>query len=179
MSRIAYLIDQIVETRSFANRLISEMPHDLWFRKPPNTDSNFAWQIGHMMMAQNFHGITVITGRNENVINLIPVAKYVSYFNGMGALHRSIEEGVIPPTALKQQFDAIHKVCLETLHSLEDEDLREDLEPIPIKHPIAETKYEAISWCFKHEMWHCAEMEAIKRELGHPIIWTKQNKLSS
>ena len=41
----------------------------------------------------------------------------------------------------------------------------------PFKHPVAETKYEALSWSFKHEMWHSAEMEAIKRELGYPIVW--------
>ncbi len=27
------------------------------------------------------------------------------------------------------------------------------------------------SWCFKHEMWHSAEMEAIKQALGYPIKW--------
>jgi len=69
-----------------------------------------------MMMAQNFHAITVITGRNEKLNNLIPV-----------------------------QF----------------------------KHPIAETKHEALSWCFKHERWHCAEMEAIKRDVGHATKWMK------
>jgi len=30
-----------------------------------------------------------------------------------------------------------------------------------------------LSWSFKHEMWHSAEMEAIKRELGYPIVWMK------
>lgn len=49
--------------------------------------------------------------------------------------------------------------------------LSEDLEPIPFKHPVANNKYEALAWCFKHEMWHSAEMEAIKRALGHPIKW--------
>ena len=65
MCKIDFLVDQIIESRNFVNRLISEIPQDLWYIIPSNTDSNFAWQIGHLMMAQNFHGITVITGKNE------------------------------------------------------------------------------------------------------------------
>jgi len=171
MSKVGFLTDQIMESRNFVNRLISEIPQSLWFKIPFNTDSNFAWQIGHLMMAQNFHAITVITGRNEKVNEMIPVAEYVKLFNGMGTLHRSVKEDIIPSSKLKQQFDAVHNICIESLNKLTDEILSDRLEPIPIKHPIAETKYEAISWCFKHEMWHSAEMEAIKRDLGHPIRW--------
>ena len=84
MSKIEFLKDQFIESRNFVNRLVSEMPEDLWFTIPENTDSNFAWQIGHLMMAQNFHALTVITGRNEQVNNLIP-ARFNKVFNGMGS----------------------------------------------------------------------------------------------
>jgi len=173
MSEIEFLKDQLVETRMFANRLISEIPEDLWYTIPANTDSNFAWQIGHMMMAQNFHAITVITGRNEKVNNLIPVVQYNKIFNGMGSLHRSVEKDFIPTATLKGQFDTIFEICIGNLGTLRDDILGEKLEPIPFKHPIAETKREALSWCFKHEMWHCAEMEAIKRDVGHATKWMK------
>jgi uncharacterized damage-inducible protein DinB len=43
-----------------------------------------------------------------------------------------------------------------------------------LKDQIIESRnYEALSWCFKHEMWHSAEMEDIKRTLGHPIKWLR------
>jgi hypothetical protein len=171
MSKIEFLRDQIMESRNFVNRLISELPEDLWYTIPTGTDSNFAWQIGHMMMSQNFHAITVITGRNEKVGNLIPVADYVKLFNGMGTLHRSVENNLVPASTLKEQFDAVHEICMDNLSRLTDDMLGEKLEPIPFKHPVANIKYEALSWCFKHEMWHSAEMEAIKLALGHPIKW--------
>jgi len=171
MNKIEFLKDQIIESRCFINRLISEMPQDLWYTIPDHTDSNFAWQIGHMMMAQNFHAITVITGKNEKVNDLIPVAQYNKIFYGMGSLHRSVDKDLISTAKLKEQFDTVHEICIDNLARLNDEVLDHKLEPIPFKHPIAETKYEAISWCFKHEMWHSAEMEAIKRDLGHPIKW--------
>lgn len=171
MSKIEFLRDQIIESRNFINRLISETPQDLWYKIPDNTDSNFAWQIGHVMMAQNFHAITVITGRNEKINELIPVARYNKIFNGMGSLHRSVEKDLIPTVKLKEQFDTVHEICISNLDKQSDDILDNELEPIPFKHPIAEIKYEAIAWCFKHEMWHAAEMEAIKRDLNCPIKW--------
>ena len=170
MSKIEFLKDQFIESRNFVNRLVSEMPEDLWFTIPENTDSNFAWQIGHLMMAQNFHALTVITGRNEKIHKVIPI-QFNKIFNGMGSLHRSVDKDIITAKELKEQFDMVHEICLNSLNNLSDDILFDKLEPIPFKHPVAENKYEALSWCFKHEMWHSAEMEAIKRDLGYPIKW--------
>ena len=64
----------------------------------------------------------------------------------------------------------LHNV-LKTMEKAHGRTPESKLSPLPFKHPVAETKYEALSWSFKHEMWHSAEMEAIKRELGYPIVW--------
>lgn len=173
MKQIDFLKQQIVESRSFVNRLISELPLSLWYEIPENTDSNFAWQVGHLMISQNFHAITCITGRNDKVWNLIPVVDYVNIFNGMGTQHRSAERNIVSASKLIEQFNSVHDICIENLSRLNDDILSQALEPIPFKHPVAETKYEALSWCFKHEMWHSAEMEAIKIALKHPTVWMK------
>ncbi|MDR2968377.1 MAG: DinB family protein [Tannerellaceae bacterium] len=173
MSKIEFLRDQIIESRNFVNRLISELPQDLWYVIPENTDSNFAWQIGHLMISQNFHAITCVAGRSEKVLELIPVIEYVKLFNGMGTSHRSVEKDIIPTDVLKQQFDTVHEICIDGLAKLDDDILNWPLEPVPFKHPVADTKYESLSWCFKHEMWHSAEMEELKRTLGYPIQWLR------
>lgn len=123
------------------------------------------------MLSQNFHAITVITGMNKEVNEIIPVRSYVRLFNGMGSLHRSVEKDLIPTSKLKDQLNAVHQICLDSLSKLDDSILGDKLEPLPFKHPVADTKYEALSWCFKHEMWHSAEMEEIKRSLAYPIKW--------
>lgn len=61
MTTLEFLKNQVIETRSFTKRLISEMPEDLWFEIPENTDSNFAWQIGHIFLAQNYHIISLVS----------------------------------------------------------------------------------------------------------------------
>jgi len=173
MRQVDFLREQIIESRNFVNRLISEIPKDLWYEIPENTDSNFAWQIGHLMISQNFHAITCITGRNEKVSNLVSISDYVKIFNGMGTQHRSVAKHTISTDMLIEQFNAVHEICINNLSKLDDGILFSTLEPIPFKHPVANTKYEALSWCFKHEMWHSAEMEAIKLALGCPIVWMK------
>lgn len=173
MKQIDFLKEQIIESRNFVNRLISELPKDLWYEIPENTDSNFIWQIGHLMISQNFHAITCITGRNDKVSKLIPLTDYVKIFNGMGTLHRSVQKDIISASKLIEQFNVVHEICIHNLSRLDDDILLHALEPIPFKHPVANTKYDALSWCFKHEMWHSAEMEAIKLALNHPIVWMK------
>lgn len=44
MNRIEFLKKQIIESREFVNRLMSEIPEELWYTIPENTDANFAWQ---------------------------------------------------------------------------------------------------------------------------------------
>ena len=166
MSKIDFLKEQIIEARTFVNRLMSELPEDLWYVIPEGTDSNFIWQVGHLLVSQNFHTLTAVTGVNEKVGRLVPIQKYNRIFNGMGTLHRSIEEGLIPVAELREQTEIIHQICIENLETLNDDVLAECLQPLPFKHPVAETKYEALSWSFKHEMWHSAEMEAIKKRVG-------------
>jgi hypothetical protein len=169
INRIEFLIEQIGETRDFTNRLISEIPRELWFEIPEHTDMNFAWQIGHLIVSQNFHCITVVHGKNPKVFDTMPIMKYIRSFYGMGTEHRSIEEGIYPATQLHDHFDLIQQITLDLLETFPEKKLNDPLEPIPLKHPLATTKYEALSWSFKHEMWHCAEMEMVKRLIGRPI----------
>ena len=121
MRKIDFLREQIIESRNFVNRLISEIPQDLWYTIPESTDSNFAWQIGHLMISQNFHAITCITGRNPKIAELIPIVDYVKIFNGMGTLHRSVEKNLISAYKLKEQFDAIHEISIDNLTQLNDD----------------------------------------------------------
>ena len=104
----------------------------------------------------------------------MPIKEYNRIFNGMGTMHRSIEKDMIPVLKLKEEFEIVHQICISSLETLNDDILSDCLEPLPFKHPVAEVKYEVLAWSFKHEMWHSAEMEAIKRDLGYPIVWMKQ-----
>ena len=119
MSKIDFLKEQIIEARTFVNCLMSELPEDLWYVIPEGTDSNFIWQVGHLLVSQNFHTLTAVTGVNEKVGRLVPpIPKYNRIFNGMGTLHRSIEKDLIPVAELREQTEIIHQICIENLETL-------------------------------------------------------------
>lgn len=171
MTTLDFLKNQVTETRNFTKRLISEMPDDLWFNIPENTDSNFAWQIGHIFLAQNYHIISCAFGREPKIFEKIPVQSYANVFGGLGSHHRSVDKDFVKISELKDNLDFVFDLCIEKLATSNDEILTEELEPTPFKNPIAKNKYDAISWSFKHEMWHCAEMEQIKIKLGKQFKW--------
>ena len=173
MNKIEFLKDQFIETRKFTQRLIDELPEDKWFVIPENTDSNFAWQIGHILAAQNFHTLIVICGRNSKIIESIPLDRYNKICYGMGSQHRSMPNNFVSAKKLKEDLDLVFNISIENLLTLSEDQLYDKLEPIPFKHPIADIKYEALAWSYKHEMWHCAEMEELKRLLGYPIKWLR------
>ena len=174
MTTLKLLKDQVIETRSFTKRLIAEMPEDLWYEIPENTDSNFAWQIGHIFLAQNYHIISCVFGIESKVTEKIPLRIYSKVLAGLGSAHRSINKDFASPSELIENLDFVFELCLEKLDNANDQILTEDLEPTIFKNPIARNKYDAISWSFKHEMWHCAEMEQIKIALGKQFKWVKQ-----
>jgi len=97
--------------------------------------------------------------------------RYNRLFYGMGSLHRSLSDNLIPTKKLLEDLELVHTTAIDCLMKLSEGQLHDELEPIPFKHPRAANKYEALSWSFKHEMWHCAEMEDIKRRLGYPTKW--------
>jgi hypothetical protein len=171
MTTLDFLKNQVIETRTFTKSLISEMPEDLWFKIPENTDSNFAWQIGHIFLAQNFHIISCAFGRESKIFEKIPIQSYAKVFAGLGSHHRSVNKDFVTVSELKDNFNFVFDFCIKKLDSATDEILTQELEPTPFRNPIAKNKYDAISWSFKHEMWHCAEMEQIKIKLGKQFKW--------
>lgn len=58
---------------------MSELPEDLWYVIPEGTDSNFIWQVGHLLVSQNFHTLTAVTGVNEKVGRLVPIQNIIEY----------------------------------------------------------------------------------------------------
>ena len=114
MSKIEFLKEQMIEARAFVKRLMSELPEDLWYVIPEGTDSNFIWQVGHLLVSQNFHTMTAVTGVNKKVGELLPIKEYNRIFNGMGTMHRSIEKDMIPVLKLKEEFEIVHQICISS-----------------------------------------------------------------
>jgi len=142
MNKIEFLRDQIIETRNFTNRLIGELPEEKWYLIPEGTDSNFAWQIGHLIASQNFHLLIVISGRNAKIAEHVQIDRYNRLCYGMGATHRSLSTDLIPVNKLKADLEFVHQTAIDHLMTLAEEQLYDKLEPIPlnIQWPISNMK---------------------------------------
>lgn len=76
------------------------------------------------------------------------------------------------PEVLVQHLDEMHATAMNILEKLSEEELDAPLEAVPnFKHPVASTKYEALAFSFKHEMWHVGQLSMLKRILGIPMQW--------
>ncbi|MGI9544502.1 MAG: DinB family protein [Cyclobacteriaceae bacterium] len=172
MSRIEFIEQQTQETRLMTKKLINDVPDDLWYQTPEIVHSNIAWQVGHLIIAQMYHSVSVVTGSSKQISDVIPLKLYIPKY-GMGsdpADHKDIK-----PSAeeLREQLDFVNEVAKNELRKLDERELDKALEPTRGTHPIAKTKYEALTWSFKHEMWHCGQISTLKRILGKATSWAQ------
>lgn len=156
------LIKQTQDAHSWTNRLIDSIPMGNWDDTPGTLLSNVTWQVGHLIISENYHGILVIKGFDEEIRKKIDLRALNMSFG-----HGSEPKGVIgntDPKLLKEQLLFSQEKVISTIGALPSKDLEQVVEqPVPQKHPVAETKLEAISWNIKHTMWHCGQIASIKR----------------
>ncbi|MBX2844188.1 MAG: DinB family protein [Flammeovirgaceae bacterium] len=154
---------QTDDAYQWANKLIDTIPHDKWDFTPEVLETNLTWQTGHLLMSFYFHSIMVISGHQMDIIKQIPLKDYDQLFT-RGTPKNIV--GKVSPEVLKSQFLLVQKRSLEIINGLKEAELKADLFPSDVPHPIAKTKFEALDWNIKHTMWHCGQIGIIKRQIN-------------
>ncbi len=170
-TRIQFLQDQFQQSRHVIQTFLDQVPSDKWFEKAGMPQSNIAWQVGHLVIATNLQGISMISGPDESILKQLSLPIYRKYCIGLGSKERVLPEDLMEPSQLVRELNLVHTICQQKLAALSDEELDLPAEATSLSHPIAKTKYEILSWLFKHDAWHCAEMELIKLNLGLGFKW--------
>ena len=67
---------------------------------------------------------------------------------------------------LMSDLAIVDQVTLDVLAELEEDKLFEKTEQ---PNPVAKTKYDALMFCFKHQMWHYGQITMLKRILSSQI----------
>lgn len=162
MTAIDLLLIQTQEAHKWTHQLIDSVPDPLWDITPEVLESNIAWQIGHLVISEYYHAILVIKGFDEEITAKIDL-KTQNQLYGYNSDPRNVV-GKAHPLELREQLHFIQKKVLATVGALRDTELEAAVEqPIKQKHPVAITKFDAISWNIKHTMWHCGQMATLKR----------------
>lgn len=160
MNQTDLLLKQTEDAYEWTNKLISSIPKEKWNEIPSGIETNVSWQVGHLVISSYYHSVMTTAGHLKKVLDRIPLKVYSVHFSNSEP-EKSV--GAIEPATLHDHLGFIQQVSLETIQSLTDEDLKNDVEPTRTPHPIAKTKFDAVDWNIKHTMWHCGQLGMIKR----------------
>jgi uncharacterized damage-inducible protein DinB len=163
MNQIESFVKQTEVAYDWTNRLISSIPYEKWDDIPEVIESSVSWQVGHLIVSVYYHSIMVISGHQMDMLQKIPLKKYDELYTA--ALPKNAV-GEVDLKDLQSQLEVMQKKSIDIIKSLSDEDLDRELEPTPIPHPIAKTKFDALDWNIKHTMWHCGQLGILKRIHG-------------
>ncbi|MEJ1240487.1 DinB family protein [Chryseolinea sp. T2] len=160
MTAIQILTTQTEGAYQWTFRMLDNVATDKWDIMPPTIDSTLSWQVGHLLVSHYFHSIWVIRGHQMDILQSIPLKVYGELYTDappVGSIGKSTPEQLLNHLRIMQDKS------LAIISQLTDADLESPLEPTPLKHPVAKTKFEAIDWNIKHTMYHCGQIGIIRR----------------
>lgn len=156
------LIKQTRDAHSWTNKLIDSVPLEHWEETPDTLSSNISWQVGHLVISENYHSILVVSGFDEEIMQKIDL-RDLNHKYGYDSNPKE-HIGQSDPEVLRGQLHYMQQKVIQNISTLTLSDLETAVEqPIKQKHPVATTKLDAVSWNIKHTMWHCGQIASIKR----------------
>lgn len=125
--------------------------------------SSINWQVGHLIISRYYHSIQSILLAEHAIIHSINQIFSTSdfhkyYFAGSDpAIDWADRPKLMELNAIRKE---VEKLSFKTIDNLTEEILQENTS---IKNPVAKIKGEALSFAFKHQMWHNGQIAMMKR----------------
>lgn len=167
----SFLLNQVKENKTFVDMLLNEVTEEYLYKKSAHSDANIAWQFGHLCIA-NYAQFVSFTKQSNNFPSEKELVTLMEWCKGLGDTHRFLPEDIMGKDVLLKLYNTIYEVCLSAIENISESDFDSKIPTEPFPHPHAETVVEIIGYGIRHEMWHCAEIEALKREfqLNHVFV---------
>ena len=162
MSRLAYALDQLRQTRDYTNRVLDHTDPARWFEMPPGGTTHIGWQVGHLTVSQVGHLLVGVCGRTPHD-GLIPEP----YFGWFGKGSSPVADAAAYPAvgALRRAFDQVFEQATSALSQIDEARLDE---PPYQPHWAMRTRLDAVWWNIRHEMLHAGQIGLCRRLLGEP-----------
>jgi|GEM_PF-1225666 len=162
--KLEFIKEQIDWVNNWTSRMISDMDEqDCGLIDQLDTSIN--WQTGHIIISNYFHCLeSVQVSENEIIrsvndsLNIDEYKKY--YFAGSDPKAQWPERP--NQEDLLRLFSSTNTAIHRALDSIKENQLSEET---VIKNPVGKTKYDALSFAFKHQMWHNGQIAMMKRIL--------------
>lgn len=161
MTELDFLKKQTIESHEWTLKVLGRTELDQWSTQVPGIESNLLWQAGHITLTMHFHVVYLMRGSQEHIYTKVDLKKYAQLFN-MGT-HPADCIGKISPEQVLKDLQFMQSACIEMMETFTEEELSEPLKDRKVRHPFARTKYQSLSWNFKHIMYHCGQIAVIQR----------------
>lgn len=154
-------LGQMEFARNYTLGLISEVPEEIWQVGPPGIPSHFAWQIGHLAVAQ--YGLMLFRqrGRAEGDVELMPGWFRKRYSRGTNP---SEDPNPHPNRAtMLAMLERIHLASSQWMRQTTVESL---LQPTEMPYAAFPNKLGAFLFCPLHESIHSGQIGLLRRAHG-------------
>jgi len=160
--KLEFIKEQINWVDNYTSNLINDIDErDLGV--VDNLSTSLNWEIGHIIISKYFHSLQSVINENNEIIKktkqkILTDDLFKYYFAGSNPLANWNER----PN--KNQLLEIKKVVdMATSHALEELSEKNLTQKTEIRNPVASSKYDALTFTFKHQMWHNGQIAMIKR----------------
>lgn len=152
------MLRQMEFAREYTLGLLHSVPDELWEVVPVGLPTHFAWQVGHLAMAQYGLMLFRMRGRAEGDVSLMP-----------GWIRKRYSRGSVPSTIpgdqpsrgeLLESLSRIHGEAMSFVAGMPASTLRE-----PTDMPFAgfPVKLGALLFCPLHESIHAGQIGLLRR----------------
>ena len=155
------MLRQMAFAREYTLGLIQEVPETLWGVSPPGLPTHFAWQVGHLAMAQYGLMLFRMRGRAEGDVGLMPGWLRKRY--ARGSQPATIPTENPPKDKLLECLDRIHREAMNFVAGLGAETLKE---PTDMPYAGFPVKLGALLFCPLHESIHAGQIGLLRRSHG-------------
>ncbi len=168
------VVGQVKFVRRYTLGLLASVPDELWGVIPTGASTHFAWQVGHLAVAQ--YGLMLFRqrGRSEGDLELMPSWLRKQY--GKGTVPATDPSKIPPRGELMGYLQKIYDESIATVPNLTAEQLAEPTEMPFAVYPI---KLGVLLFCPIHEGLHAGQIGLLRRLHGQDPITDTQSLTQS
>lgn len=169
MNQLDFIIEQTKWVDQWTLNQIKDLDAETW-EVVPALKTSVNWQVGHIIISKYFHSMASVLPSNhemlESIHHQIPLDDYYSYYfnksNPLDEWNKRPDKHI-----LFYLFESLSEWSIQVIEELDKNILSK---PTQVKNPAAKTVYEALTFSFKHQMWHLGQLAMIKRILNDKEI---------
>ncbi len=161
-ARLSLAIERIESARRYTLELLTDIPDEHWYEMPGVAETNVAWQVGHLAVAE--YALLLARRRGAQPEDQEVMTRVFRRRYAKGSQAMADPTGQPNPTEIRQVLTAVHERAISELASEEPGRLAETL---AAPHEMFTTLFGALDFCSAHEMLHAGQIGLLRRMLGH------------